>query len=188
MARVRGSFNIDSNYDIVAKRPFDARMLVPTYADLTIKDNWLALDANGDHTTTLVAYNGMLVAVADKNDIESSGLYMLLDINAKKTPNVELEENWIKIGETSDIASFAERLSSIEEEIDSITARLDALEDTTGGVETVAYRANFPVPGTEGILYVAVDEQKSYVWVNNDYLPVGGESTQPEIIFGGTAD
>ncbi len=188
MARVRGSFNIDSNYDLIAKRPFDARMLVPTYADLTTKDNWLALDENGNHTTSLVAYNGMLVAVADKNDIENSGLYMLFDISGKKNPNVELADNWIKIGETSDISSFAERLSSIEEELDSIKDRLTSLEGITGGVETVGYRANFPVPGTENILYVAVDEQKSYVWVNDDYLPVGENTDNIKIIHGGTAD
>ena len=188
MARVRGSFNIDSNYDLIAKRPFDARMLVPTYADLTTKDNWLALDENGNHTTSLVAYNGMLVAVADKNDIENSGLYMLFDISGKKNPNVELAENWIKIGETSDISDFADRVVAIEDENDSIEKRLTSLESRSD-VETIGYRAQFPPTGEPNKLYVAVDEQKSYVWVNDDYLPVGGSDyEEPEVIYGGSAD
>lgn len=187
MARLRGTFNLDANYDLVVKRPLDARMLVPTYADLTTKDTWYATDDFGNPTTSLVAFNGMLVAVADKLDVEHSGLYMLFDITAKKTPNVELEENWIKIGETSDISDFLDRLTNIEAEITALKDRVDALEEDSD-VEVFGYRNSFPAQGVANKLYVAADEEKSYVWVNNDYLPVGGDSAQPEIIFGGTAD
>ena len=187
MARLRGTFNLDANYDVVVKRPIDARMLVPTYADLTIKDNWYATDDFGNPTTSLVAFNGMLVAVADKLDVEHSGLYMLFDTNAKKNPNVELEDNWIKIGETSDIGDFLKRITDIEAEIDALKNRVTALEEDSD-VEVFGYRNSFPAQGVANKLYVAADEEKSYVWLNNDYLPVGGEPSQPEVIFGGTAD
>ena len=40
-------------------------------------------------------------------------------------------------------------------------------------------------------MYVAADEQKTYVWFNNDYLIVGTADSsyeEPEIIYGGSAD
>ena len=159
MSRMRGTFVDKNNYEVTAKRPYDARMLVPTYGDLTIKDNWLALDPNTNEvTTSLVAFNGLIVAVADKNDAEHSGLYMLYDRSGTKNPNVESIDNWVKIGETPVI------------------------------VETIGYRSKFPTEGKANTLYVAVDEQKSYVWVNDDYLPIGGSDyEEPTIICGGTS-
>lgn len=121
MARVRGTFNIAANYDSSVKRPFDARMLVPTYADLTISDNWYLKDLEtGELTTTLIAYNGMIVVVADKTDIENSGLYILMDYNAKKNPDVTIQENWIKIGE-ADLTVIEERLTALEALPDGVT-------------------------------------------------------------------
>lgn len=189
MSRMRGTFIDKNNYEVTAKRPYDARMLVPTYADLTIKDNWLALDPDTNEvTTSLVAFNGLIVAVADKDDAKHSGLYMLYDRVSKKTPNVELEENWLKIGETSDISDFADRLDGIDEEIASIKDRLTALEGYSD-VETVDTFSTLPVPGTENKLYVVADERKSYVWFNDDYLPVGGSDyEEPSIIYGGSAE
>lgn len=114
MARVRGTFNIAANYDSSVKRPFDARMLVPTFNDLTVKDNWLLKDLEtGELTTTLIAYNGMIVVVADKTDIEHSGLYILMDYISKKTPDVTEPGNWIKIGD-ADLTVIEERLSALE--------------------------------------------------------------------------
>ena len=188
MARTPGTFNIYSNYDVGVKKPFDARMLVPTYADLTIKSNWQIVETDdaGATKTTFIAYNGMLVAVADKNDVANSGLYMLFDIGSGKNPNVEEPNNWIKIGETSDISDLVTRVASIESELKSFDERLDTLE--ADKPEVFGYRSLFPTSGVEGKLYIAVDEQKTYVWVDSrGYLCIGEENKDPEIdiIYGG---
>lgn len=186
MARVKGALIATSNYEVQVKKPLDARSLVPSYNDLTIKENWVK-----SGTAQVIAYNGMLVAVANTSDTSKNGLYMLFDINcttALKSPDVTVESNWIKIGETSDISDFADRVATIEGEIDSIEERLTSLESRSD-VETIGYRANFPSTGEPNKLYVAVDEQKSYVWVNDDYLPVGGSDYEdPEVIYGGSAE
>lgn len=187
--RVVGGFQMSSNYEVSIRKPLDARSLVPAYESLLIKDNWINSEG------TVVAYNGMLVAVANTTDTSKNGIYFLFDPNCTsklKSPNVEDESNWTKIGETSDISDFTTRLTNIESQLSDITdnltdldARISALENESH-VETIGYRADFPVTGEPNKLYVAVDEQKSYVWVNNDYLPVGGsEYEEPTTIYGG---
>lgn len=73
---------------------------------------------------------------------------------------------------------------------DSFEDRLSALENEEK-LHTFGYRTGFPTEGTEGHLYVAVDEQKTYVFYNSQYSVIGevnDEATSPDIIFGGTAD
>lgn len=73
----------------------------------------------------------------------------------------------------SDLESFEQRLAALEaEEV----------------VETYGYKSAFPTTGEAGHMYIAVDEQKTYIWYDNNYLPVGGSSEEYDIIFGGTAD
>ena len=75
-----------------------------------------------------------------------------------------------------------------EVRIEEIEARLTALENSSD-IETFGYRSGFPTTGESNKLYVAVDEQKSYVWVNDQYMSVGGSDyEEPSVIFGGTAD
>ncbi len=112
--RIPGTFIDGNNYEVTVSRPYDARMLVPTYADLIIKDNWRATNPDtGELTNAIIAYNGMIVVVADKTDMENSGLYILMDYNAKKTPDVTIETNWIKIGD-ADLTLVEERLTALE--------------------------------------------------------------------------
>jgi hypothetical protein len=182
MARVRGAVTVNSSYESTVAKPFDARTLVPSYDDLKDINNWLS--SSGSR----ICYNGMFVAVANVNNPSENGLYMLFDATNTRKPDVSNDANWLKIGETADISDFADRLSTIEDDIDSIKDRLTALEESHD-VETVAYRKNFPSKGKSNTLYVAVDEQKSYVWVDNDYLPVGGSDyEEPTIIYGGSAN
>lgn len=185
--RVIGGFNMSSNYEVNIKKPLDARSLVPSYEALTIKSNWVT---SADKP---IAYNGMLVAVANTSDATKNGLYFLFDphcTSALKSPDVTNEDNWIKIGETSDISAFAERLSQIDSELESIKDRLEALENDSD-VITYGYRSGFPTEGELNKLYVAADEGKTYVWFDNSYLAVGssgGEYKEPDVIFGGSAD
>ena len=186
MARPLGAQIVTTNYEVTVRKPFDARTLVTSYEDLLVKDNWLK-----SGTSQLIAYNGMIVSVADTSNVSKNGLYMLFDINcntALKSPDVTVESNWLKIGDNSDISDLLERLSGIEGEIEGIKSRLDALEKYSD-VETIGYRVDFPVPGTPNKLYIAVDEKKSYVWFNGDYMPVGGSSyEEPSVIYGGSAN
>lgn len=112
--RIPGTFIDGNNYEVTVSRPYDARMLVPTYEDLIIKDNWRATNPDtGELTNAIIAYNGMIVVVADKTDMENSGLYILMDYNAKKTPDVTIKTNWIKIGD-ADLTLVEERLTALE--------------------------------------------------------------------------
>lgn len=114
MSRTRGEFNMTTNYDVSVKKPFDARMLVPTYSDLLDENNWYKYDpATQSITTVWIAYNGMIVAVADTDNPISNGLYMLFDATNKKKPSV-VAENWIKIGDLSDVESRLSALEAIE--------------------------------------------------------------------------
>ena len=187
MARVIGAVARNTNYEISIKKPLDARSLVKTYEDLLLESNWLN-DAGKS-----IAYNGMLVAVANIEDVSKNGLYFLFDINCTsslKSPDVTSEVNWLKIGETSEIGDLADRLSKIDSELEDIKDRLEALENDSD-VVTYGYRSGFPVEGEPNKLYVAVDEAKTYVWVNGNYLLVSGsdgEYEEPDVIFGGSAD
>lgn len=123
--RVIGGFNMSSNYEVSIKKPLDARSLVSDYEALLLKSNWVS-SANKP-----IAYNGMLVAVANTSDTSKNGLYFLFDPNctsALKSPDVTVAANWIKIGETSEINDFVSRLNTIEQALSSFDSRLTTLE------------------------------------------------------------
>lgn len=180
MARTRviGATNRDSNYEVTARKPLDARSLVKTYDDLTNIDNWVNTSGNS------IVYNGMLVAVwLNNDDTSKNGIYLLHDPNVTSTkgdksiPNVENEANWHKLVDANGLAAT---LTEIDE-------RLTALEEQESDVLTFGYRSGFPAIGEVNKLYVAADEGKSYVWFNDAYLPVsgGGDYEEPEVIYGG---
>lgn len=90
-------------------------------------------------------------------------------LELKKLNECNLEQDF-------DFESFEERLSNLENE--------DKLH-------TFGYRSVFPENGINGHLYTAVDEGKTYVFYNDQYIIVGeanDKSIEPDVIFGGTAD
>lgn len=89
MSRRRGTFTIDTNYDVSITKPFDARSLVPTYNDLLDESNWTT---DGKP----IVYNGMLVSVADTSDTTKNGVYMLFDPSATAfvAPDVTNPTHW----------------------------------------------------------------------------------------------
>jgi hypothetical protein len=111
--RTIGAIVTTSNYEASVRKPFDARMLVPSYAALTFIDNWKANEE-------VNAFNGMLVAVADETDSTNTGIYYLFDptctdaASANSIPNVEDINNWHKIAELTDVNAISERLTEIE--------------------------------------------------------------------------
>ena len=182
MARIKGALNATSNYEVQVRKPFDARLLVQTYDDLLNKENWYK-----SGTTQSIAYNGMFVAVANTTDTSKNGLYFLFDptVSGIKAPNVDVESNWVRFGDTKDIEVLLSRISAIDESIALIEERIDSLEGNTP-VEILERKDKFPEDGDTSKLYIAIDERKSYVWVDNGYEPVGG-SDAPTIICGGNA-
>lgn len=77
--------------------------------------------------------------------------------------------------EFADLESFDNRLTTLEQE---------------EKVHTFGYRSGFPTEGIEGHIYVAVDEQKTYIFYNSQYSVIGEVNdgvASPDIIFGGTA-
>ena len=72
-------------------------------------------------------------------------------------------------------------------DLEEFDNRLSVLENEQK-VHTYGYRVNFPSSGQEGHVYVAVDEKISYVWFNNEYVPLESGYEEPQVIFGGTAD
>lgn len=173
MARVRGSITFTSNYESGISKPMDARMLVPSYEDLLNNENWLTSKG------TPCCFNGMLVAVANTSNTTQNGLYMLFDASNSRKPNVTLETNWIKIGETSDISEFVTRIETIEQSLSEIAADLTSLDERVTVLEsedrthTYGYRKDFPAVGQPNHIYRAEDQHRSYVYSGSEYLPIG---------------
>lgn len=70
MARSKGTFNFSANFEVLAKAPLDAKMLVQNYTDLVNPTTWEDLNSN------VWLFNGAIVSVATD---PSSGLYFLKD-------------------------------------------------------------------------------------------------------------
>ena len=133
MSRVRGTHTRDYNNEIVIRKPIDARTLVPTYADLLTKDNWVKAN-----TAQVTAYNGLVVSVADTSDTSKNGVYFLFDpkcTSALKSPDVTDEANWHKIGDSANAGDVAARLVTIE-------SILNGSDDTAGLVSKVDANTN----------------------------------------------
>jgi hypothetical protein len=159
----------------VGKGPLDAKSLVKTYAELTNPATWTVKVDNED---TFIAYNSMIVGVwLNKEDPSKNGLYFLFDssvTSALKKPDVTNTENWHKLADVD----LTDRLNTIDE-------RLTALEKDSD-VITYGYRKDFPGVGEINKMYIAADEGKTYIWFNDDYLPVGGgDYEEPTMIYGG---
>lgn len=183
--------DISNQYRYTGRGPFDAKSLIRTYNDLLKTETWTAKNNSNNQISS--AYNGMLVAVwLNKEDPDKNGIYFLFDpavTSPLATPDVTNEANWHKLAEISELTSFANRLAELESEFKDLDSRLTALEEDSD-VITYGYRSLFPTPGEPNKLYVAADVGKSYIWFNNDYLPVGGDSTyeEPTVIYGGSAN
>lgn len=118
--RTQGAFGYSGiSYDTTAKQPLDARMLVPSYAALINPENWKITLPDGSIGT--LAYNGMIVAVADKEDKTNNGIYMLLDYEAKKNPNTATYDNWHKLANLDELNSLSDRVKALEDNGITIT-------------------------------------------------------------------
>ena len=122
MARSIGTMKLSSNIEPRLGAPLDARMVVPTYTDLTTSDNWP------------YAYVGMIVAV------QATGkLYIL------KAQPATTAANWAEVGSTTDLSNYYTKpevdalISSVYKPSGSVTfANLPTLSgDVLGNVYNV---------------------------------------------------
>lgn len=193
MGRYPGKTVINYTYNVNDYRPLDTRMLVPTYADLTLESNWLV---KGESNT----YNGMIVAVGSNTaDPTKNGVYYLFDAKkpgADDLPDVTKEENWHKLCNLADVNNIIAQLSSIGGEIASLDSRLDAVEasmgeggNSTPSTSTVSKFSDLPEIGEENIVYIVEEENATYRWEadTSKYLCIGRETPVIQIICGGNA-
>ena len=180
------AIEITSQYSYTGRGPLDAKSLVKTYAELLLETTW--------HTESgkLSAYNGMIVAVwLNTDDTSKNGVYFLHDANVKSTfkaPDVTNPDNWHRLGGIENLSGLAEQIASIQTALEDAQTDIEELQDSA----TVVVDTNneLPRPGVAGKIYVVTEEAMTYVWYNNDYLPVGdggGDTEEIQIIHGGSA-
>lgn len=188
MATILGSAN---QYRHTGRGPLDSKALVKTFADLTNKATWTVTNEKG--TETVVAYNGMITAVwldkdADKKLTDKNGIYFLFDkdiTGITKAPDVTNEANWHKLGSIDTLPDLAEQVKTLQSELEAVKSDVDDLQGSATVV--VDLKDQLPRPGVPGKIYVVTDDAMTYVWYNNDYLPVGdgGDNAEIQIISGG---
>ena len=121
-----------------SRGPLDAKATVKTYAELINIDTWT-------HDDSLVAYNGMVVAVwLDKISTENNGLYFLFDplvTTALKKPDVTNTANWHKITQDSDLKELRTKLGNVPDGsnlVEMLNAAIKEAKDYTDTKETSA--------------------------------------------------
>lgn len=121
--------------------------------------------------------------------------------NCKIAQSALVENGWYLTTDTAEVyvalrqadgLLYPKKINECDAELDleSFDNRLTALENEDK-LHTYGYRAGFPTEGIEGHMYVAADEQKTYIWYKNEYLLVGGGDSsyeEPDVIYGGSAD
>lgn len=116
MARDIGKVGTGLTYEPSYYGPLDARLLVPTYDDLTISSNW---EVDGESN----AYNGMIVAVGTNTaDVSKNGIYYLFDAKnptADDYPDVTNESNWHKVAELDELNQLKTKVGTLEADIAS---------------------------------------------------------------------
>lgn len=174
-----------NQYRTKGKSPLDAKALVKTYADLLNPVTW-TVDG------TMSAYNGMITAVwLNLTDATQNGIYFLHDPNVtstRGTPDVTNKANWHRLGGIDNLPGLIEQINGIQDDLDQVKEDVEDLQDSATIVRDS--KAEFDKVGLPGKIYVATKEAMTYVWYNNDYLPVGdgGGDVEIQIIHGGSAN
>lgn len=111
---------------------------------------------------------------------DTAEVYVALTIDGvlqlKKINECDVDDDF------SSIESFEDRISALEAERTHI----------------FGYRVDFPPVGTRDHIYVATDEKRTYIFVNDEYMPIADQfdytdhdadpnTPDVRIIFGGTA-
>lgn len=173
-----------NQYLFTGRGPLDPKTLIATYAELLNRDTWT-------ENNSIIAYNGMIVAVwCNTADTTKNGIYFLHDStvqNRFKAPDVTNEANWHKLGSVDDLPGLNEQIKTIQTDLTQLKGAVDELQENA--TETFNCYDDLPRPGVVGKLYIATEEAITYIWHNDDYLPVGdgsGDTTSTiDVILGG---
>lgn len=91
MARTRGAFPFAGSFEIKRTSPLDARLLVPTLAELTLPATWEVEEPDGSKNIWL--YNNIVVTVSENNS-----MYMLTNYHPVNAPEAfKNADNWIRV-------------------------------------------------------------------------------------------
>lgn len=179
MARTRGAYPFSGSLEIHRTSPLDARLLVPTLAELTLEETWS--DGGG-----IWLYNHIVVTV---EDVE--GQYMLTNYNPVSAPDAyKTAENWIRVdagGATLEVvdnltstdntkALAASQGKALADKIEEVKNSVAAVYKYKGSVTSVDTLPTENV--TVGDVYnVAVDDEHSdgmnYVWTGTEWDALG---------------
>ena len=80
-------------------------------------------------------------------------------------------------------------LEEFDERFNALDARVTTLEEK-GDPLRFAERAQFPTTGATDKLYIAIDENQLYIFMDNEYIPIGSASSGEidiQLINGGSA-
>lgn len=172
-------------YLYTGRGPLDPKSLIDTYAQLINKATWT-------EGTSVIAYNGMIVAVWNNTaDTSKNGVYFLHDAtvtNKFKAPDVTNEANWHRLGGIDNLTGLADQIASIQTELEQLQNEVGELQDSA--TEVVELFEQLPETGKAGKLYIVTEDATTYVWHNGKYLLVGdgADETDIQIIHGGSAN
>lgn len=125
MARNRGAFGFSGSLEIHKTAPLDARLLVPTLAELTQEETWL--DGGG-----IWLYNNIVVTVQDQK-----GLYMLTNYDPVTAPEAyKTAGNWVRIDASAAKIDVVTNLESTDDTKALAASQGKALSDKIEEVKT----------------------------------------------------
>ena len=162
MARNFGIASISTQYEVKVKGPFDARMLVPTKADLYADDTW----------SWIQVYKGMIVSVANDPDENNNGVYILKD----GSDYGYLQENaWAKLSGSEEFSNFQEQ---IEADLTNYISKEEAAEFVKMVIvdESTPINEAVPIP-EEKTLYFQKQDGNLYEYISyNGVLTIIGST------------
>lgn len=109
---------ISNQYQFTGRGPFDAKMLVSTYADLLNPNTW------ANDVGSICAYNGMITAVWKDSDTNLNGVYLFHDpkvTNAFTKPTVTDEANWHKLCDIAALTAISNELAALKLEVEQMS-------------------------------------------------------------------
>lgn len=174
MARTKGTFNFAANYEVLAKAPLDARLVVDTKSNLISPVIWQ------DPNSNVWIYKGIVVSVVSDPSVENNGLYFLTDETTYTN-----YDSWLKLNNDPSI-----NLSGTS----SATFQLNngnngvILKDVSGNLEVVTFDESTYANITAGKLTIdslKIDNLNGVLYATDGSIQAM-EGTSPLKAFNGT--
>lgn len=189
--RNKGTFEFSGNLEVKKDGPLEAKSLATNYADLVKKENWT--DSDG----VVWVYPGLNVTCKDR----PGKIYQLA------SDDYTNEDNWIPIGDTSEISSklqdfinskgSANGIASLDEQGVVPSAQLPSYVDDVidvyatydksaeGVLSNIQLFSNqektTPITPESGKIYIDVEENYQFRWTGTQYATVGAPTVLGEV-------